>query len=230
VLGKKRRLARDYWTLFSIHYFERKTLRLLSIELQSVGSFDFFNRKKRAMINLVEERDMEFSFRITHRPYLINGLYSSLRIMRLASYLIMGRSQLGGNAMTLIRPFLCIAAAALVACSNSNSPGGELRTGMWGGPRVGLSVEPTRVTLLFDCAAGTVESPISAAGDGRFDVTGTFINGGNARGVDHTPRAARYFGRISGTHVAFTRVLLDGSMPDASFSAQFGAAPEIVAC
>jgi hypothetical protein len=91
-------------------------------------------------------------------------------------------------------------------------------------------VEPTRVTFLFDCAGGAVESPIPAAADGRFDVTGTYINGGNARDVDHTPHPARYFGRISGTHVAFTRVLLDGSMPDASFSAQFGAAPQVVAC
>jgi hypothetical protein len=95
---------------------------------------------------------------------------------------------------------------------------------------VGLSVEETRVNFLFDCAAGAVENRIEAGADGRFDVTGTFTFGGNARNVDRTPHPARYFGRIAGTHLTFTRVLLDGSLPDASFAAQFGAAPEIVAC
>ena len=134
--------------------------------------------------------------------------------------------------MTLTRPFLFAAAAAVlvVACSNSNSPGGDLRSGMWGGPSVGLSVEPTRVNFLFDCAGGSFEGTIPVGAGGRFDVVGTFINGGNARDVDHTPRPARYSGRISGSRIAFTRFLLDGSLPDASFSAQFGAAPQVVAC
>ena len=136
--------------------------------------------------------------------------------------------------MTLTRSLVFAAAAAatvtVLACSNSNSPDGELRTGMWGGPRVGLSVEATRVTFLFDCAGGLVESTIPSSADGSFDVTGTFTNGGNARDVDRTPHPARYFGRVSGTHVTFTRVLLDGSKPDATFSARFGAAPEVIAC
>jgi len=101
---------------------------------------------------------------------------------------------------------------------------------MWGGPRVGLSVEDTRVIFLFDCAAGEVDNKISVGGDGRLDVTGTFSFGGNISGGDHSPHAARYFGRLVGTHITFTRVLLDGSLPDASFAADFGAAPSIVAC
>lgn len=132
--------------------------------------------------------------------------------------------------MTFIRPLVCIAALTVLGCSNSNSPGSELRSGMWGGPRVGLSVEETRVNFLFDCAGGAVEHRIEAAADGHFDVTGTFSGGGNASGSDNSPHPARYFGRIDGTHITFTRVLLDGSMPDASFAANFGAAPEIVAC
>src|SRR5258707_13088366 len=130
--------------------------------------------------------------------------------------------------MTFTRPFLYLATATLLACSNSTGP--NLRTGMWGGPRVGLSVEDTRVQFLFDCAAGEVDNKIPFAADGRFDVTGTFSGGGNAVGSDHSPHPARYFGRLVGTHITFTRVLLDGSLPDASFAADFGAAPSIVAC
>ena len=132
--------------------------------------------------------------------------------------------------MTLIRPLLCIAVATLLACDNSNVPAPELLPGIWGGPRVGLSVEATRVFFLFDCAGGAVDSTIPVAADGSFDVTGTFTNGGNANDVDHAPHPARYMGRIAGTHITFTRVLLDGSLPNASFAATFGAAPEIVAC
>lgn len=130
--------------------------------------------------------------------------------------------------MKLTRPFLCMAALLVLACSNSTAP--DLRTGIWGGTHVGLSVEDTRVIFLFDCSAGEVDSKISFATDGKFDVTGTFTGGGNISGGDHSAHPARYFGRLIGTHITFTRVLLDGSMPDASFSADFGAAPSIVAC
>lgn len=132
--------------------------------------------------------------------------------------------------MTLPRSLFCIALLLVVACSNSNSPASELRLGNWGGPSVGLSVEDSHVTFLFDCAGGEVDHTIPVGTDGRFDVTGTFTNNGNARGVDHTPHPARYRGRIVGTHITFTRILLDGSMPDASFAADFGVAPSVVAC
>ncbi|MFN2604209.1 MAG: hypothetical protein ABR582_15825 [Gemmatimonadaceae bacterium] len=130
--------------------------------------------------------------------------------------------------MTFTRPFLCIAIVVAAACSNSTAP--DLRTGIWGGPRVGLSVEDTRVFFLFDCAGGEVNNKIPFSTDGRFDVTGTFSGGGNAIGADHSAHPARYFGRLVGTHITFTRLLLDGSLPDASFAADFGTAPSIVAC
>ena len=130
--------------------------------------------------------------------------------------------------MKLTAQFVCVAAVLLLACSNSTAP--DFKTGMWGGTHVGLSVEDTRVFFLFDCAGGEVDSKISFAADGKFDVTGTFTGGGNAIGADHSSHPARYFGRLVGTHITFTRVLLDGSLPDASFAADFGAAPSIVAC
>lgn len=130
--------------------------------------------------------------------------------------------------MKLTRPLLCTAALFVIACSNLNAP--DLSTGMWGGPRVGVSVEDSRVIFLFDCSAGEVDKRIPLGADGRFDVTGTYTGGGNAVNSDHSPHPARYFGRVIGTHITFTRVLLDGSLPDASFAADFGAAPSIVAC
>jgi len=59
VFGKECRLPRDYWRILDIHYFARETLRVLRIELQGICSLDFFDRKKRSMIDVVEGVDMK---------------------------------------------------------------------------------------------------------------------------------------------------------------------------
>jgi len=119
---------------------------------------------------------------------------------------------------------------ALVACSPFTSPKPRLKSGGWGGDHVGLFVESTGVSFLFDCAGGSVLGQIPIARDGSFDVTGTYAGGGNALNADHSSHPTRYFGRVVGDHVTFTRVLLDGTLPDVRFSADFGAAPGIIAC
>jgi hypothetical protein len=132
--------------------------------------------------------------------------------------------------MRSLRSFVCGAIGIVFAACDSTSPASSLELGGWGGEHVGLFVESTSVSFLFDCAGGSVSQPIPLAADGSFDVTGTYSNGGNAFGVDHTPHATRYFGRVTGTHISFTRILLDGSLPDATFTADFGVPPGIVAC
>jgi len=119
---------------------------------------------------------------------------------------------------------------ALTSCRSSTSPPSRLREGNWGGNHVGVLVEATQVTFLFDCAGGIVNGPIPLAADGTFDVTGTFSDNGNAFNVDHTPHATRYTGRLTGNQLTFTRVVLDGSRPDATFSAELGAAWTVIAC
>lgn len=100
MLGKKRRLATDHWT---IHRLTGETLRLLRMELQGIGSLDFFNRKKSSMINLLQEIDMErFSFRIGHsearaaiwrpRECLIISIFSG-RLKNAAGGLLCGVTQ-----------------------------------------------------------------------------------------------------------------------------------------
>jgi len=118
---------------------------------------------------------------------------------------------------------------ALEAC-DSVSPQPKLRVGDWGGDHVALVVEATRVTFFFDCADGSIDGPPDVLTDGSFDTNGVYVRGGNAQGVDRTPRAARYIGRVVGKHITFTRVLIDGSEPNATFDAAFGAPAGIIAC
>lgn len=118
---------------------------------------------------------------------------------------------------------------ALGAC-DSVAPQPKLRTGDWGGEHVGLVVEPTRVTFLFDCANGSIDKPLVVLSDGSFDVNGTYAPVASAQAADHAPRAARYIGRVVGRHLTFTRVLVDDSEPTESFDAEFGVAPRIGAC
>ena len=132
--------------------------------------------------------------------------------------------------MRSLRPFVCCAIVIVLAACDSTSPASTLELGGWGGEHVGLFVESASVTFLFDCAGGSSNGSIPLASDGSFDVTGTYVNGGNAFGIDHTPHAARYMGRVTGTHITFTRILLDGSLPDATFTADFGVPPGIIAC
>lgn len=121
------------------------------------------------------------------------------------------------------------AVVMLGACKDPTGPN-DLRVGDWGGEHVGLFVESSRTSFFFDCASGAVQGSISLGSGGSFDVTGTYTPGGNAVGVDHTPRAARYTGHATRTSVTFTRHLVDGSLPDATFTATYGAAPQIAAC
>lgn len=120
---------------------------------------------------------------------------------------------------------------ALAACTSTSPREPKLELGMWGGQGVGLSVEATRVGFLFDCSGGLVDGMIPLADDGSFDVAGTWADGGNAFGVDHTPRPARYVGKVDGRHIHFQLIMPPDGPPTAvAYDADFGAAPRVVAC
>ncbi len=65
-----------------------------------------------------------------------------------------------------------------------------------------LVVTESGADLEWDCAAGQIEEPLEPAGDGRFDLGGTYTPGvGLPVREDDPPRAepARYVGRFSGS-------------------------------
>jgi hypothetical protein len=122
--------------------------------------------------------------------------------------------------------------AMLVACGHTPTatPLERLPTGSWGGEHIGVFVDSTGVTFMFDCAGGRVDGSVPLATDGSFDVAGVFTGGGNALGADHTPHPARYTGHATTTRIDVTRTLLDGSTAPTTFTAARGAAPQVIAC
>jgi len=120
---------------------------------------------------------------------------------------------------------------ALASCSSTSPRDRQLEVGNWGGEGVGIFVEATRVTFMFDCAGGGVDGTIALAPDGTFDVTGTWVNGGNAFGVDHTPQPVRYVGQVTRHHVHFVLIMPPGGLPrGGAYDADYGVAPHAAAC
>src|SRR5437868_8962230 len=108
----------------------------------------------------------------------------------------------GEPAMSHLKVLFLISSATLVGCSAQ--PNDRLEPGSYGGNHVSMVVELQRTQFLFDCASGVIDGSIRLDRQGEFNLTGTFTNGGNAQGVDHTPKPARYQGSASGAIVTFS--------------------------
>jgi len=131
----------------------------------------------------------------------------------------------------VLRLLILVVAAAMLGCAgDATGPLDRIPDGNWGGERIGLLVDQSGVSFLFDCAGGRVDQPISLDSRGNFDVLGTYSGAGNAQNADQSPHPARYAGHATRTRVDVTRTILDQSGPGVPFSALRGAPPMIVAC
>jgi len=120
---------------------------------------------------------------------------------------------------------------AIVVAGCSDAPKNRLLPGSYGGNHISIIVELQRTQFLFDCASGVVEGSIPLNRQDEFNVTGTFMNGGNAQNVDHTPHPARYQGSLSGAIVTFSLFMPpDAATPIDIYTATRGATPQIAAC
>ena len=67
---------------------------------------------------------------------------------------------------------LIAVAAGLSACASmALSPTNV--SGQWGGPHISLVLEGGLGTIEYDCATGTIDTPVIPAPDGSFAATGT---------------------------------------------------------
>ena len=90
--------------------------------------------------------------------------------------------------------------AAPVSDDASSRATGAPAAGNWGGEHVGLVTTDSGARLDFDCANGSIDQPITPDGQGRFDVTGTYVREGPGpvRPDQLRGQPARYRGRIEG--------------------------------
>ncbi len=110
-------------------------------------------------------------------------------------------------------PILIGLAAGLSACA-SLAPTPSNASGQWGGPHIGLILEGGLGTVEYDCASGTIDSPVFPAADGSFTATGTHRpgQGGPIRvGQIFTSVRATYAGKIEKDHITLGVVLEDGT-------------------
>ena len=88
-------------------------------------------------------------------------------------------------------------------------------SGQWGGPHISLLLEGGLGTIEYDCASGTIDSPLAAAHDGRFTATGTHRpgQGGPIRvGQIFTSYRATYSGTATKDKMTLNGRLEDGTI------------------
>jgi hypothetical protein len=103
---------------------------------------------------------------------------------------------------------------------------------IWGGDHVKLEMMRTGATVEFDCARGTIDSPIKPDAKGNFRIKGTFTaeRGGPDRG-DATPskQKAIYSGTIKGDAMTLS-VAVRGDDEVVSYTLVRGQEPNLVKC
>lgn len=124
-----------------------------------------------------------------------------------------------------------IALLGLAGCSTMR-PGPSALSGEWGGPHVGLVLEGGLGAVTYDCASGTIDSPIVPGPDGRFAVTGTHRTGqGGPIRVGQMFRAypARYAGTVIKDEMTLT-VVIENSTVIGPYTLKQGVPPQLTRC
>ncbi len=105
-------------------------------------------------------------------------------------------------------------ALALAGCATMEQKPPNLM-GDWGGPHAGITLEGGLGTVQFDCASGTIDKAIIPGPDGRFSVSGMYMEGqgGPIRvGQIFKSQRATYSGEIVGPQMTLRVTLEDGTV------------------
>src|SRR4051794_6750600 len=62
-----------------------------------------------------------------------------------------------------------------VACGGPSTPSGALPSGVWGGDHVTMTVASGGAQFEFDCAHGSIETPIVVDRRGQFGAAGVYV-------------------------------------------------------
>jgi hypothetical protein len=103
----------------------------------------------------------------------------------------------------------------------------------WGGDHIRVVVREGGADIEYDCAHGTMDAPLDADGDGRFDVAGKHVREGPGPirlGKTPPSRPARYTGKITGRTMTLTVTLTDTSQEVGSFTLTRGSEGLIRKC
>ena len=128
-------------------------------------------------------------------------------------------------------PVLIAAAAGLSACASLALTPPNV-SGVGGGPHISLVLEGGLGTIEYDCASGTIDTPVIPAPDGSFAATGTHRpgQGGPIRvGQIFTSYPAAYAGKVEKDHMTLSVRLEDGTILG-PFSLDRGSQGQLMRC
>ena len=117
-------------------------------------------------------------------------------------------------------------------CSTASPDRPEtLPRGRWGGEHAELVVSDDGGAIEFDCAHGSLDSPITLDERGRFEVRGTFVReGGPIREGNQEKQPARYGGTSDGKTLDLTVTLDVGGEPIGPFHLTLGQTTRLRKC
>jgi len=100
----------------------------------------------------------------------------------------------------------CLGCASAPTTAQSTVP-----VGVWGARGVNLDVSSTGGRIEYDCAHGSIDSPLSLDAGSRFDVRGTHVREQGGPIPEHEPPGvpARYTGRLEEDSLTITVTLTD---------------------
>lgn len=127
---------------------------------------------------------------------------------------------------------IALGTAALLATACADASTAPL-LGDWGGEHIALVISATGADIEYDCAYGTIDTPIDFHASGSFVAIGThtFEHGGPVReGEAPDTHPAEYRGLVVGTTMALTVTLTDTTRSVGTFTLRRGADPLIVKC
>ena len=118
----------------------------------------------------------------------------------------------------------------LAGCATVQKPSNVM--GDWGGPHAGITLEGGLGQTRFDCASGTIDKAIIPGPDGRFSVSGMYMEGqgGPIRvGQIFKSQRATYTGEIVGQQMTLRVALEDGTVLG-PFTLTVNAEPQLARC
>ncbi len=117
------------------------------------------------------------------------------------------------------------------AAADEDFFGFDVPAGLWGGPGIEIETTSEGATLQFDCASGTIETPIALNAFGNFDVPGSYLMERDALGNRvRELHPARFQGTIHGDFLGLTVVLSDTGTIVGVFSATRGMRSSLHPC
>ncbi len=103
-----------------------------------------------------------------------------------------------------MKPITGLGLAVILGAGSSGpvsaSKSDRVPPGPWGGVHVRLTVTDEGGKIEFDCAHGTLDSPLALDDEGRFDVPGTLVREGGPvrKDAPEERQSVRYAGRTDG--------------------------------